>query len=274
MAEIVTGALVSVILERTIDTLTSRFFHTFGARNDIKKELIHLKISLLAIHVLLFVAEQQQFTDPLVRDWLLRVKDVVFEAEELLDEMDYVLSKRQVEAKSQSATKKVWNSLKSYFVTFFENENESSMEQVIDYLEDFSKLIYTYLPNDCHHGLEDLAADSEKTAIMPFKRKRPEEHSSNHQDNALVLQSQKSSWPEILSTFDRMVQNQLKQEVEEIQKSKKELEDANLKVAELEAKLSEMAQDRDDALAKLQRTIEDYARHRDEREAAKVSSNC
>ncbi|ESW05698.1 hypothetical protein PHAVU_011G201800 [Phaseolus vulgaris] len=106
-----------------------------------------------------------------------------------------------------------------------------------------------------------------------------QEHSSNHQgssstsscqrgDNALVLQSQKSSWPEILSTFDGTVQNQLKHEVEEIQKSKKELEDANLKVAQLEAKLSEMAQDRDDALGKLQRTVEDYARHRDERHAA------
>ncbi|XP_068485109.1 putative disease resistance protein RGA3 [Phaseolus vulgaris] len=129
------------------------------------------------------------------------------------------------------------------------------------------------------------AVDSEKTAIVPFETKRlvpnrpsayytdlHQEQASNHQgssstwscqrgDNALVLQSQKSSWPEILSTFDRMVQNQLKHEVEEIQKSKKELEDANLKVAQLEAKLSEMAQDRDDALAKLQRTI-------DEREAA------
>jgi len=62
-----------------------------------------------------------------VRYWLLRAKDVVFDAEDLLDEMDYELSKSQVDVESQSATKKVWNSLKSSFVTFFENEIESRM---------------------------------------------------------------------------------------------------------------------------------------------------
>jgi len=170
--EMVTGALVSTFVERTIDTLASRLVHIFGSRKHNKKQLSHLKMKLLAIDVVAFDAEQKQFTDPRVRDWLLRAKDIVFDAEDLLDEIYYELSKTQVEAESQSATNKVWNSLKSSFVTFFENEIESRMKQVIEDLEELAtqsdflglkkvscvgvgsgsgssgKLTYTSLPNE------------------------------------------------------------------------------------------------------------------------------
>ncbi|XP_027909220.1 putative disease resistance protein At3g14460 [Vigna unguiculata] len=170
-AEMVTGALVSAFLERTIDTLASRFMDIFRARKHKKKQLSDLKMKLFTIDVVAYDAEQKQFTDPRVRDWLLRAKDVVFDAEDLLDEIDYeLLTNQVVEAESQSATKKVWNSLKSSFVSFFENEIESKMDQVIEDLEDLatqsdflglkkasgagigsgsgSKLTYTSLPNE------------------------------------------------------------------------------------------------------------------------------
>ncbi|XP_047150307.1 putative disease resistance RPP13-like protein 1 [Vigna umbellata] len=127
-------------------------------------------MKFLAIDVVALDAEQKQFKDPRVRDWLLRAKDVVFDVEDLLDEIDYELSKSQAEAESQSATNKVWNSLNSSFVSFFEIEIESRMEQVIEDLEDLanesyilglekgggvgigsgsgSKLTYTSLPNE------------------------------------------------------------------------------------------------------------------------------
>ncbi|WVZ01686.1 hypothetical protein V8G54_022492 [Vigna mungo] len=168
-AEMVTGVLVSTFLERTIDTLASRLVDIFHQRKY-KKQLSNLKMKLLAIDVVAFEAEQKQFTDPRVRDWLLRAKDVVIDAEDLLDEIDYELSKIQVEAESQSASKKVWNSLNSSFVSFFDNEIESMMEQVIEDLEELatqsdflglkkgggvgvgsvscSKLTHTSLPND------------------------------------------------------------------------------------------------------------------------------
>ncbi|QCD85703.1 hypothetical protein DEO72_LG3g223 [Vigna unguiculata] len=138
-AEMVTGALVSAFLERTIDTLASRFMDIFRARKHKKKQLSDLKMKLFTIDVVAYDAEQKQFRDPRVRDWLLRAKDVVFDAEDLLDEIDYeLLTNQVVEAESQSATKKVWNSLKSSFVSFFENEIESKMDQVIEDLEDLA----------------------------------------------------------------------------------------------------------------------------------------
>ncbi|BAT89348.1 hypothetical protein LR48_Vigan02g262500 [Vigna angularis] len=168
-SEMVIGVLVSTFVQRTIDTLAARLVHIFRQRKH-KKQLNNLKMKLLAIDVVALDAEQKQFKDPRVRDWLLRAKDAVFDAEDLLDEIDYELSKSQAEAESQSATNKVWNSLNSSFVSFFEIEIESKMEQVIEDLEDLanesyilgleksagvgvgsrsgSKLTYTSLPNE------------------------------------------------------------------------------------------------------------------------------
>ncbi|XP_047179272.1 putative disease resistance RPP13-like protein 1 [Vigna umbellata] len=98
----VTGALV-LLPREDYDTLASRFAHIFRARKHRKKQLSQLKMKLLPIDVVAFDAEQRQFTYPDVRNWLLRVKDALFDAEDLLDEIDYELSKSQEEAESQSA---------------------------------------------------------------------------------------------------------------------------------------------------------------------------
>jgi len=176
-AALITGALVSTFVERTIDNLASRFGRIFRGKKTNKKQLSNLKVKLLEVDVVADDAEQKQFTDPRVRDWLLAAKGVVFDAEDLLDEIDCALSKSQVEAQSQSAAKKVLNSLKSSFVSFFEeNEIETRMELVIEDLEDLatrshvlglkraddvgvrsgSKISTTYLPNESDiYGRED-----------------------------------------------------------------------------------------------------------------------
>jgi len=84
-------------------------------------------------------AEQKQFRDPRVRDWLLKAKDVVvFETKDLLDEIDYELSKWE----AKRAVKKVWNLSKSYFLnSSFEKEIESRMKQILDDLDDLASQI-------------------------------------------------------------------------------------------------------------------------------------
>ncbi|WVZ04291.1 hypothetical protein V8G54_025097 [Vigna mungo] len=171
----VTGVLVSTFLEKTIDTLTSRLVDIFRQRKY-KKQLNNLKMKLLAVDVVAFDAEQKQFTDPRVRDWLLRTKDVVIDAEDLLDEIDYELSKTQVEAESQGAARKVSNSLNSSFVCFFDNEIESMMEQVIEDLEDLAAKI------------DFLLATRRQKLIQVFIGKR---FASSHAgDNSKVLSFQ------------------------------------------------------------------------------------
>ena len=47
-----------------------------------------------------------------------------------------------------------------------------------------------------------------------------------------------------------------------------ELEDAKFHISDLESKVYEISHDRDDVLGKLQRTVEDYVRHGEERQVA------
>ncbi|KAH1228090.1 putative disease resistance RPP13-like protein 1 [Glycine max] len=65
--------------------------------------------TLLSIEALVDDAEQKKFRDPRVRGWHFAAKDVVFDTEDLLDEIDYELSKCQVESEFQTFTFKVTN---------------------------------------------------------------------------------------------------------------------------------------------------------------------
>ncbi|XP_027909316.1 putative disease resistance RPP13-like protein 1 [Vigna unguiculata] len=168
--ELITDAALSKFFEKTFDNVFSRLGDIFRGDKSKKKQLSNLKVKLLAVEVVTDDAEQKQFTDQRVREWLLSAKGFMFDVEDLLEEINHALSKSQVEAESHSAAKKVWNSLKSPFVSFFKNEIESRMEKLIENLEDLEtrshvlglkrrddvgegsrsgrKLRSTYLPND------------------------------------------------------------------------------------------------------------------------------
>ncbi|KAH1253916.1 hypothetical protein GmHk_04G010461 [Glycine max] len=86
--EMIVGALVYTFVQTTIDSLASRFVDYFGGRKHNKKLMMADD------------AEQKQFRDPRVRDWLLKAKDVVvsFEKEiesrmkQILDDLDDLAS--------------------------------------------------------------------------------------------------------------------------------------------------------------------------------------
>ncbi|WVZ02994.1 hypothetical protein V8G54_023800 [Vigna mungo] len=80
-----------------------------------------------------------QFKDPHVRNWLLKIKDVVLDVEDLLEDI-HKLSKSQVDVESESqastgCTCKVLNFFKSSPISSFNKEIESRMEQTLHRLE-------------------------------------------------------------------------------------------------------------------------------------------
>ncbi|KAK8469954.1 hypothetical protein PHAVU_004G016532 [Phaseolus vulgaris] len=134
-AELVGGALLSAFLQVAFDRLASpQFLHFFRGRKLDEKLLRNLKIMLHSINALADDAELKQFTDPHVKAWLFDVKEAVFDAEDLLGEIDYELTRCQVEAQSQpqTFTSKVSNFFNS---TSFNKKIESEMKEVLEKLE-------------------------------------------------------------------------------------------------------------------------------------------
>ncbi|KAH1217435.1 putative disease resistance RPP13-like protein 1 [Glycine max] len=141
MAEtLVGGALLSAFLQVVFDKLASRqvlnFFH--GRKLD-EMLLSNLNVKLLSIDALAADAEQKQFRDPRVRAWLVDVKDVVLDAEDVLDEIDYELSKFEVETELESqsltCTCKVPNLFNACFSSLNKGKIESRMREVLQKLE-------------------------------------------------------------------------------------------------------------------------------------------
>ncbi|XP_014492651.1 putative disease resistance RPP13-like protein 1 [Vigna radiata var. radiata] len=138
--ELVGGALLSVFLEVAFQKLASpQILDFFRARKLDQKLLNKLETKLHSIHSLADDAEGKQFTDPHVRNWLLKVKDVVLDAEDLLDDIQ-MLSKRKVDDDSESqtftgCTCKVLDFFKSSPFSSLNKEIESRMKQILDDLE-------------------------------------------------------------------------------------------------------------------------------------------
>ena len=135
--EFVGGALLSAFLQVEFDRLTSyQVLDSFHRRKLDETLSSKLKIKLLSIDALAHHAEQKQFRDQHVKSWLVAVKVAVLDAEDLLDDIDYELSKCKVDAESESQTYtcKVLNFFKSH-VRSFDKDIKSRMEQLLDSLE-------------------------------------------------------------------------------------------------------------------------------------------
>jgi len=140
-AELVGGALLSAFLQVAFDRLASpQVLQFFRGRKLDEKLLSNLNIMLHSINVLADDAEQKQFRNPHIKAWLFAVKDVVFDAEDLLKEIEYELTRCQVEAGSepQTFTSKVSNFFNSTFSSF-NKKIESEMRDVLEKLEYLAK---------------------------------------------------------------------------------------------------------------------------------------
>ncbi|KAL2335690.1 hypothetical protein Fmac_016903 [Flemingia macrophylla] len=137
-AEFVGGALLTAFIQTAVDRLASRqVLDFFRVRKLDEKLLNRLKLKLRSINVVLDDAELKQIQSQPVRDWLFEVKDAVHDAEDLLDEIDYELTRCQVEAESEPQT--FLHKVSKFFNTTFSSFNrkiDSIMKEVLEKLED------------------------------------------------------------------------------------------------------------------------------------------
>nr|KYP31960.1 Putative disease resistance RPP13-like protein 1 [Cajanus cajan] len=133
-ATLVGGAFLSAFLQVAFDRLASPQVLDFFRKKKLDENLLKkLKRKLRSIDALADDAELQQFRDQRVRAWLLDVKDAVFEAEDLLDEI--------YESQAQSIDSQVWNfnfSISCVSLLNNKNEIETRMTQVLDDLDELA----------------------------------------------------------------------------------------------------------------------------------------
>lgn len=92
MAEAVISALLEVLFEK----IASRVFKENGPLGATRKEMEKLQSVLSTIQAVLQDAEERQLRDNALRNWLLKLKDIVYDADDLLDEYMTELRRNQV----------------------------------------------------------------------------------------------------------------------------------------------------------------------------------
>ncbi|XP_038898679.1 putative disease resistance protein RGA3 [Benincasa hispida] len=87
--------------------LGSSLLREFGSLWRVKDDLDKLEDTLSAIQSVLHDAEEQQSKNSQVNDWVLKLKDVLYEIDDLIDKSSYETLRRQVLAKDRRKRKQV-----------------------------------------------------------------------------------------------------------------------------------------------------------------------
>ncbi|KAI9077513.1 hypothetical protein K1719_040535 [Acacia pycnantha] len=132
-------ALLSASVQTILGMITSSEFRDFMKNIKLNVSLLdELKITLLMLGAVLNDAEEKQITSPAVKEWLEELKDAVYDAEDLLDEINTESLRCKVEQSSQNVTKKV----RSFFSSSFGESCwrlNSKLEETSRRLEHFAK---------------------------------------------------------------------------------------------------------------------------------------
>ncbi|RVX04553.1 putative disease resistance RPP13-like protein 1 [Vitis vinifera] len=141
---LVGGAFLSASLQVLFDRLASREVVSFIRGQKLSDALLKkLERKLLVVHAVLNDAEVKQFTNPYVKKWLVLLREAVYDAEDILDEIATEALRHKVEAaESQTSTSQVGNimDMSTWVLAPFDGQGiESRVEEIIDRLEDMAR---------------------------------------------------------------------------------------------------------------------------------------
>jgi hypothetical protein len=132
-------AVLSAFLQALFDGMASQEFKDFFRNRKLNEGVIEkLKIALLSAHKLREDAQKKQLTDPSVGEWLHKLKDAVYDAEDVLDEIATEALQRKLDVEFQTTAYKVRNSISTFF-SHFVKEIEPKIEKLVDRLEYLAK---------------------------------------------------------------------------------------------------------------------------------------
>ncbi|XP_062117672.1 putative disease resistance RPP13-like protein 1 [Humulus lupulus] len=138
--ELVVGPVISASVDFLLKKILSSEVATFlrGKKDSGFDSLLDkLETTLLSLAEVLGDAEQKQMRNPRVEKWLNKLQDVVEDAEDLFDEIEYDALKLKVEAESEPDKTKVRKFFSSFNPT--DMNRKTDMEKLLERLETFEK---------------------------------------------------------------------------------------------------------------------------------------
>ncbi|KAG6682748.1 hypothetical protein I3842_13G158500 [Carya illinoinensis] len=138
MAEVV-GLLLSPFLQVFFEKVASgEFVDFFRSRKLDSRLLKRLEIVLLSANAVLEYAEERQFTEHTVKKWLDELKDAVYDAEDILDEIHTEVLRCKLDAEFQTTATKVRKTI-STSLNPFVREIEPKIKDVLETLDHLVK---------------------------------------------------------------------------------------------------------------------------------------
>ncbi|KAB2594873.1 disease resistance RPP13-like protein 1 [Pyrus ussuriensis x Pyrus communis] len=132
-------AFLSASIRTLCDKVSSGELVDFFRRKKLDHSLLEkLKLTLLTLHAVLNDAEEKQIVNPAVGMWLNELKHAVFDAEDLLDEIDAEVLRSKVEAEYQTKKTQVWNFLSTSLNPFYQGMN-GRVQVIFERLEHLAK---------------------------------------------------------------------------------------------------------------------------------------
>ncbi|KAL6288839.1 hypothetical protein ACE6H2_006349 [Prunus campanulata] len=135
-------ALISASIEVICDRIASREFVDLFRHKKLNEPLLmKLKTTLLTLNAVLDDAEEKQIDKPTVGKWLDDLKHAVFDAEDLLDEINYeaLRCKLEGDAQTDNFTSKVSTFLPTSRNKFYRRMN-AKIQELLQRLENFVQL--------------------------------------------------------------------------------------------------------------------------------------
>ncbi|AES69614.1 putative P-loop containing nucleoside triphosphate hydrolase, leucine-rich repeat domain, L [Medicago truncatula] len=140
-AALVGGAFLSASVQTLMDKLTSPEFRDYFTRTELNESLMYeMETSLLTLEVVLDDAEEKQILKPRIKQWLDRLKDAIYDAEDLLNQISYNALRCKLEKKQaiNSEMEKITDQFQNLLSTTNSNgEINSEMEKICKRLQTF-----------------------------------------------------------------------------------------------------------------------------------------
>ncbi|XP_058765301.1 putative disease resistance RPP13-like protein 1 [Vicia villosa] len=133
------SAFLTATVQTLVEKLASKEFRDYIKNTKLNVSFLkQLRLTLLTLQPLLDAAEEKQINTPSVKDWLDGLKDAVYDAEDLLNQISYDSLRCKMEnTQPASKTNQVWNLLSSPFKNIY-GEINSQMKDMCETLKLFA----------------------------------------------------------------------------------------------------------------------------------------